>query len=122
MSVHPFGLKSISAHDRAALQSKAFRVEFELTFIDISQEILLTAAKGTRTPLSQKIEGEVVFGSVRPSKSELVADDRHMFQALLHRPYISHGCERKQGGVSMPVLAPSLTLKRIELRKWDYEY
>jgi hypothetical protein len=29
-----------------------------------------------------------------------------MFQALLHRPYISHGCERKQGGVSMPVLAP----------------
>src|ERR1700674_5462442 len=117
MSVHPFGLKSISAHDRAALQLKAFRVEFELTSIHISQEILLTAAQGTRTALSQHIERAVVFGSVRPSKSELVTDDRHMFQALLHRPYISHGCERKQGGVSMPVLAPSLTLKRIELRK-----
>src|SRR5260370_21445929 len=100
----------------------ACRVEFTLTFIHISQAILLTAAKGTRTPLSQKIEGEVVFGSVRPSKSELVADDRHMFQALLHRPYISHGCERKQGGVSVPALAPSLTLKRIKLRKWHYEY
>src|SRR5271165_2247492 len=122
MSVHPFGLNSISAHDCAALQLKAFRVEFELTSIHISQEILLTAAKGTRTPFSQKIEGKVVFGSVRPSKSELVADHRHMFQALLHRPYISHGCERKQGGVSMPLLARSLTLERIELRKWDYEY
>src|SRR5690349_24608412 len=99
MSVHPFGLDSISAHDCTALQPKAFQTPFRLSPIHISQEILLSAAKCARTPFSQKIERQVVFGSVRPSKSELVADDRHIFQAMLHRSYSSHGCERKQGGV-----------------------